>query len=113
MKRKPPLKTQTVKTLSLTSHFTPGAGNGTLEIRLTNGTDTELGGFTLGLSGPGRIAVGARLTGADLVDQMGTWFELAPPKGYVLLPGAVWTVTAETLNFPFAHWTDGTTSAMV
>ena len=113
MKRNPPLKTQTVKTLSLTSHFTPNAGNGTLEIRLTNGTETELSGFTLGLSGPGRIAVGAKLTGADLVDQMGTWFELAPPKGYVLPPGAVWTVTAETLNFPFAHWTDGTTSAML
>ena len=38
---------------------------------------------------------------------------ISPPNGFVLQPGAVWTITASNLDFPLRHWTDGTTSAMV
>ena len=103
-----------MKNLSLSSHFSPAAdGNGSFEIRLTNGSGDALSGFTLGVSGPGRIGLAATLKGATIVDQLGTWCEFAPPNGFVLQPGAVWTITASNLDFPLRHWTDGTTSAMV
>ena len=104
-----------MKNLSLASHYTPApAGQiGKFELRLTNGTDAPLTDFTLGISGPGRLAVGAVLDGAVLVDQIGTWAEISPPRGFVLDAGAVWTAIISTLDFPLRHWTDGSTSAMV
>ena len=103
-----------MRNLSLASHFTAAPdGQSTLQIHLTNHSDQALTGFTLGISGPGRIGLGATLSGGNIVDQLGTWAELAPPKGYVLRPGTTWTVSASGLDFPLRHWTDGTTGAMV
>ena len=104
-----------MKTLTLASHYTPlpDGRPGRYVLRLTNGSDTALTGFTLGISGPGRFASGPAPEGAVIVDQLGTWCELAPPKGFVLHPGEVWTVTAAAFDFPMRHWTDATASAMV
>ncbi|MEO8240979.1 MAG: beta-N-acetylhexosaminidase [bacterium] len=97
---------------SLSSHFTRADGDGyTFELRLKNASTGPLSGFTLGVSGPGRIALGAALTGGTIIDQMGTWCEIAPSKGFVLQPGEVWTVVADHLDYPLKHWTDGTASA--
>ncbi len=104
-----------MKNLTLTSHYTsaPDGQIGALELRLTNSTGAPLSGFTLGVTAQGRFAVGAKLDGGVIVDQVSTWAEIAPPKGYILAAGAVWSVKTAALDFPLRHWTDGIASAMV
>lgn len=101
--------------LTLTSHYTsaPVGQIGALELRLTNGTGAALSGFTLGVTAQGRFSPGADLEGGVIVDQVSTWAEIAPPKGFVLNPGDVWRVATGALDFPLRHWTDGIASAMV
>jgi hexosaminidase len=108
-------RTAAVNNLTLTSHYTsaPAPRIGALELRLTNGTGTALSDFTMGVTAQGRFSPGADLEGGVIVDQVSTWAEIAPPKGFVLNPGEVWHVATGALDFPLRHWTDGIASAMV
>ena len=105
----------TPEVFTLSSHYFPSEDGQSdrLEIRLRNGTNAPASGFSLGVSGPGRIAVGKSLHNGKIVDQLGTWCEIAAPAELVLQPGEEWVVSAEEFDFPFAHWTDGPASAMV
>lgn len=78
-------------------------------IFVTNRSETPLSGFRLGVSGPARIGSGARLEGGLIVRQLSNFCEIAPPSGYVLKPGATWTIEAERTDYPIRHWTDGAT----
>lgn len=100
----------------LSSFYTPGAegGYGAYEVRLTNRGDAPVIGFTLGFSGPAGVGRGAKLEGGTIVEQVASWVEIAPPKGFVLDPCATWTVSVPKLEeFPFRHWTDGAVTSAV
>ncbi len=97
----------------LSSRYTPRV-NGTLpryELHLENRSKFALTGFALGVSGPTNIGIG--ISGGKIVDQLSNWCEIAAPQGFVLEPGAIWTVTAESDDFDLQHWTDGVTGAML
>ena len=99
--------------LDLSSRWTPGQGSGDpcYELVLSNAGTAPLAGFTLGVSGPARIGPQAAIEGGRLVHQLSNHAELAPPQGFVLAPGASWTVTIRGLANPLRHWSDATQSA--
>lgn len=100
----------------LTSFFTPdpSGGFGAYELVLTNVSAQTISGFTLGFSGPAGIGRGAVLEGGTIVEQVASWVELAPPRGFELAPGASWRVKAPRLEeTTIRHWTDGATTAAV
>ena len=43
------------------------------------------------------------ISGGKIVDQLSNWCEIAAPKGFVLEPGAIWTVTAESSDLDLQH----------
>ena len=53
------------------------------------------------------------IEGGTLAERLSNHSEFAPPDGFVLEPGAVWTVTARGLSYGLRHWTDGANTAYV
>jgi hexosaminidase len=103
--------------LRLESDFAPTpASPHTLMLRLHNGTASSLAGFKLAMTGMFRIDPEAGLAGGTLVAQLSYHHVIAPPDGFVLAPGAIWTVTARristdpTTKIP-CHYTYGPRSA--
>ena len=101
--------------LRLESDFAPSRGNA-LTLRLHNGTAAPLSSFRLAFNGMFRIDGDAGLIGGTLVEQLSYHHVVAPPEGYALAPGAVWTVTARSIGTDPAtkvpsHYTYGPRSA--
>src|SRR5690606_14502879 len=95
----------------LRSEWRPeGAGGGLYRLILTNRTGAAVSGFRLGFSGPARISEAATLGNGKMVTQLSNYAEIAPPAGFVLAPGADWTVEIARLDYPLRHWTDGAVS---
>jgi len=80
----------------LDSDYAPASG--ALTLRLRNDSTRALSGFQLGLTGMFRIDAEADVDGGRLVSQLAHHQALAPPAGFVLTPGASWTVTARTTD---------------
>src|SRR5690348_6283792 len=80
---------------------------------LTNHGDEQLEKFRLGFSGPTRVSSNATIDGGKVVQQLSNFCEIAPPSGFVLEPGASWTITIGKLYYPVRHWTDGATTGFV
>ena len=101
--------------LSLSTTWTPAKDGESLAygIRLTNDGDTPLADFTLCFSGPARIDPHATIENGRLVKRLSNHTEVAPPEGFVLAPGASWTVTARGLSYGLRHWSDGANSGYV
>ncbi|MBN9219910.1 MAG: beta-N-acetylhexosaminidase [Mesorhizobium sp.] len=101
--------------LRLESFWTPPGDGRKLDysLKLTNASRRPLENFRLCISGPGRIDPAATVEGGVLTARLSNHAEFAPPDGFVLEPGATWTVTARGLSYPLRHWTDGATSAYV
>jgi hexosaminidase len=99
--------------LRLESFWTPASDNQALaySLKLTNASKQALKDFRLCISGPARIDPAAAVEGATLVERLSNHAEFAPPAGFVLEPGAAWTLTARGLSYPLRHWTDGATGA--
>lgn len=99
--------------LRLESFWTPPGDGQKLaySLKLTNASHQPLRDFRLCISGPGRIDPAATVEGGVLTERMSNHAAFAPPDGFVLEPGAAWTVTARGLSYPLRHWTDGATSA--
>jgi len=87
--------------------------NGHYRLTLTNRGPQAVENFVLGLSGPVRINQHAEVINGRIVTQLSNYAELAPPGGFVLAPGAEWTVEVGKLDFPLRHWTDGATTGFV
>ncbi len=101
--------------LTLSSTFVPGNRATPSLYRLTvhNGADQPLSNFRIGFSGPARISDGAVLTGGTVVTKLSNYCEIAPPTGYVLAPGAEWTVSIDRLDYALHHWTDGAAAGLL
>ena len=99
--------------LRLESFWTPASDGQALaySLKLTNASKQALKDFRLCISGPARIDPAAAIEGATLVERLSNHAEFAPPAGFVLEPGAAWTLTARGLSYPLRHWTDGATGA--
>lgn len=82
-------------------------------LMLTNDTGEALRDFRLGISGPARVSDDAEIVGAKVVHQLSNFCELAPERGFVLAPGASWTVDVLKLDYPIRHWTDGATTGFL
>ena len=80
-------------------------------LALTNHSRAPLSGFRLCVSGPGRIDPAASVDGGAAGTRLSNFTELLPPDGYVLEPGATWTVDVHGLSWAFKHWTDGARGA--
>jgi hexosaminidase len=102
------------ESLLLSSDFAP-APNGVLTLRLHNG-GAALEGFKLAFNGMFGIEAEAEIAGGALVERLSYHHVIAPPAGFVLAPGAIWTVTARriatdpTTKVP-THYTYGPRSA--
>jgi hexosaminidase len=90
-----------------------GSGAGRYRLVLTNHTAEPLRSFRLGISGPARISDNAELTDGMRIAQVSNFCEIAPDAGFVLQPGASWTMDVGKLDYPIRHWTDGATTGFV
>lgn len=99
----------------LESEWTPGGDGapGRYRLSLINRGKTALSDFRLGFSGPARISEGAEISGGRVVTQLSNFCEMAPDTGFVLMPGATWTIEIGKLDYPVRHWTDGATAGFV
>ena len=97
----------------LETEWTPPAEGVPLAYRLTltNRSAGPVGDFRLCVSGPARIDPAAMIDGGTLVARLSNHSEFAPPKGFVLAPGASWTVTVHGMSYPLRHWSDGAGAA--
>lgn len=103
------------RALRLETEWTPAADGRPLAYRITlgNRSETPLAGFRLAINGPARIDPKAVVEGGTLVARLSNHAEFAPPEGFVLEPGANWTLTVRGLSYPLRHWSDGAASAYV
>lgn len=101
--------------LTLATEWRPAAEGVAARYRLmlTNDTGEALRDFRLGVSGPARVSDDAEIVGAKMVTQLSNFCELAPERGFVLAPGASWTVDILKLDYPIRHWTDGATTGFL
>ena len=91
----------------------PDGKAGSYSLILGNRGPTAIEGFRLGISGPARINEAAEIKNGRVVTQLSNYAELAPPAGFVLEPGAEWTLEIGKLDYPLRHWTDGATTGFV
>lgn len=98
--------------LLLETHWTPAEGGRPPEyrLRLTNRGREPLAGFSLVLTGPGRLTATDRVEGARLIRRLSNHTELAPDDDTPLAPGTSWTMVARHLSYPLRHWSDGATT---
>lgn len=82
-------------------------------LTLTNHTKAAIRDFRLGFSGPARVSDDAEIVGGKVIAQLSNYCEIAPDPGFVLAPGAVWTLDILKLDYPIRHWTDGATTGFV
>lgn len=101
--------------LTLASEWRPAAEGVAARYRLmlTNETGEALRDFRLGISGPGGISEDNEIAGAKVVTQLSNFCELAPERGFVLAPGASWTIDVLAPDFTIRHWTDGATTGFL
>ena len=98
----------------LESEWAPeGETSGRYRLILTNRGKAALRDFRLGFSGPARVSDEAEVTGGTVVQQLSNFCEIAPEAGFVLEPGARWTLEVARLDYPIRHWTDGATAGFV
>ncbi len=97
--------------LVLESEWSPGDGR--YRLILTNHSNETLRDFRLGFSGPARVSDGAEIAGGIVIAQLSNFCEIAPAAGFVLAPGANWTLDILKLDYPIRHWTDGATTGFV
>ncbi len=80
-------------------------------LTLQNGGREPLSGFRLVVGGPGRLDPQAEVEGGSLRKWLSNFSEFDPPEGFVLEPGATWTLTVRQLSYNLQHWTDGARNA--
>jgi hexosaminidase len=97
----------------LETRWTPASGDEPLSyaLKLTNLSAAPLAGFRLSVSGPARIDPAATVEGGELTARLSNHSQFTPPPGFVLEPGATWTITVRGLSYPLRHWSDGVGAA--
>ena len=101
--------------LKLATTFTPARDGEALAygIELTNLGTEPLAQFKLGINGPARIDTRSEVEGGVLLERLSNHSLFAPPPGFVLAPGATWTIAVLGLFYPLRHWSDGANAAYV
>src|SRR5262249_51554154 len=96
----------------LFSDWVPTCGEaGTLTLTLNNLSDRPLGNFRLAFTSHVQLWPHDGLSGASLLEQISGYHVVAPPAGFVLTPGAAWSITAQRLNHAPQHYSAGLRSA--
>ena len=100
---------------TLTTTWSPETDGAPLgyAIALTNTGAAPVSGFSLGLSGPGRIDPQGTLENGRLLKRLSNHTMIAPPEGLVLEPGETWTAIARGLSYRLKHWSEGANAAYV
>jgi hexosaminidase len=80
-------------------------------LTLKNLSSEPVSGFSLCVSGPGRVDPAGRVEGATVSKRISNFTEFQPPQDFILAAGASWTISVYALSWQFRHWTDGATSA--
>jgi hexosaminidase len=93
--------------LRLDSDWDPDACR--LTLSLVNDGDAPLSGFRLAFTSLLRIK--GPVAGGTLVDQLSNYHVLAPPEGFVLAPGAAWTMRTDSVSHDLRHYTYGPKTA--
>ena len=97
--------------LRLYSNWAPtNDETGSLTLLLNNLSDRPLANFRLAFTSHVRLHHDG-LSGARLLEQISGYHVIAPPAGFVLSPGAAWSVTAHRLNYAPRHYGAGVRSA--
>ena len=82
-----------------------------LTLTLVNHGREPLSGFRLAFTSLLRIKGAESVAGGALVEQLSNSHVIAPPDGFVLSPGASWTVTADKVSHDLRHYTYGPKTA--
>lgn len=82
-----------------------------LTLTLVNQGRRPLSGFRLAFTSLFRIKGAESVEGGMLVEQLSNSHVIAPPEGFVLAPGAAWTVTADKVSHDLRHYTYGPKTA--
>ncbi|WP_196258068.1 beta-N-acetylhexosaminidase [Pelagibacterium limicola] len=89
------------------------AAHGRLQLVLTNTGASPVSDFVLEVTSLFRIKPGSQIEGARLIEQLSNYHKLAPEEGFVLAPGASWTITATEISHTLRHYTYGPKSAVI
>ena len=82
-----------------------------LTLTLVNQGREPLSSFRLAFTSLLRIKGAESVEGGALVEQLSNSHVIAPPDGFVLAPGAAWTVTADKVSHDLRHYTYGPKTA--
>ncbi len=83
-----------------------------LTLTLVNGSPAPVDAFRLAFTSSLRIKDKAgTVAGGALIEQVSNYHVIAPPEGFVLAPGASWTVTADKVSHDLRHYTYGPKTA--
>ncbi|MBB4066088.1 beta-N-acetylhexosaminidase [Gellertiella hungarica] len=80
-------------------------------LRMTNRSGRSLAGFSLTVSGPGRVDPSGEVEGARIEIRLSNHTRFVPPEGMVLADGDTWSITVRKLSWQFRHWNDGARGA--
>lgn len=96
----------------LESDATPGANTPSRYTwTLINQSGEELTGFKLAVTTLVRIKIGSKVENGTVTDQLANYHVVEPAAGFVLAPGASWSISADELSHVLRHYTDGPKSA--
>ena len=99
--------------LTLDSSYTPGApGPGHVRLRLVNAGRETFTGFRLGFTSVTRLTPSSEAA-LSVVEQIGSYHELAAPAELDLGPGEVWALGPFECDMPMTHANDGPVRAFL
>ena len=96
------MSTPRPKTLLLETLWNPPADGKEFSyvLRLKNLGSAPISGFSLCISGPGRVDPAGRVEGATVSKRLSNFTEFQPPADFVLAAGETWTVAANDTPLP-------------
>lgn len=86
-------------------------GGGGIVLNLVNLGDAPISDFRLAMNAMFRFQAVEDVKGGRLVEQITNYAIIVPPDGFVLAPGAAWTISADRLTHPIHHYTYGPKAA--
>lgn len=78
---------------------------------LINQSHEAISDFKLAVTTLVRIRIGSDVENGRITDQLANYHVVEPSPGFILAPGASWSITADHLSHILRHYTDGPKSA--
>ena len=88
-----------------------GSGGGAIVLQLVNTGSAPVSDFRLAMNSMFRFKAVEDVKGGRLEEQISNYATIVPPHGFVLAPGAAWTISADRLTHPIHHYTYGPKAA--